>query len=138
MKQNPGTWPSLSYLDAEAAVGYLTSVVGFTESIVYRGGDGRAVGHAELLWPEGGGIMFGSDTGEARWSEKAGGPGRGTVYLATSDVDAIHSRVRDAGWRILRPIQQTDYGSTEFGFLDPEGNAWSVGSYQGHQAAAVG
>lgn len=62
----------------------------------------------------------------------------GHRHLATSDVDAIHSRVRDAGWRILRPIQQTDYGSTEFGFLDPEGNAWSVGSYQGHQAAAVG
>ena len=134
MTNNPGTWPTLTFRDAEAAIGYLTTVVGFTESIVYRGTKDRAIDHAELLWPEGGGIMFGTDAGDARWSGTAGGPGTGTVYLASSDVEALHSRVTDAGWRVLRPLQQTDYGSTEFGFLDPEGNAWSVGSYQGHQA----
>lgn len=133
MTHNPGTWPSLSYRDADAAVDYLTTVVGFTESIVYRG-DERAVEHAELLWPEGGGIMFGTDTGSARWSGTAGGAGTGTVYLSTSDVEGLHGRIQKAGWQVLRTLQQTDYGSTEFGFLDPEGNAWSIGSYLGHQA----
>jgi len=32
---------------------------------------------------------------------------------------------------VLRPLAETDYGSTEFAFLDPEDNAWSVGSYRG-------
>ncbi|MET3804126.1 putative glyoxalase superfamily protein PhnB [Nakamurella sp. UYEF19] len=133
MTNNPGTWPTLSYRDAPAAIGYLTGVLGFTESVVYPGED-RAVSHAELLWPEGGGIMFGSDAGEKSWSGGAGGPGQGTVYLVTTDVAALHTRVQEAGWTISRPFAQTDYGSAEFGFHDPEGNAWSIGDYRGHQA----
>ena len=127
---SPGTWPTLSYRDAEAAIGYLVDVVGFTVSVVHRSAD-RPVAHAELRWPDGGGIMFGSDQGEQRWSGAAGAPGTATAYLSTDDVAGVASRVIEAGWRVLRPLAETDYGSTEFAFLDPEGNAWSVGSYRG-------
>lgn len=126
----PGVWPTLSYRDAEAAVGYLVDVVGFTVSVVHRSPD-RPVAHAELRWPDGGGIMFGSDQGEQRWSGGAGAPGTSTAYLSTDDVAGVAARVTEAGWRVLRPLAETDYGSTEFAFLDPEGNAWSVGSYRG-------
>lgn len=126
----PGAWPTLSYQDAEAAIGYLVDVVGFTVSVVHRSAD-RPVAHAELRWPSGGGIMFGSDQGEQRWSGPAGAPGTATAYLSTDDVAGVASRVTEAGWRVLRPLAETDYGSTEFAFLDPEGNAWSVGNYRG-------
>lgn len=129
-----GTWPSLSYLDAEAAIGYLVEVVGFTESAVYRSeGGARAVDHAELLWPTGGGIMFGSDAGAGGWTG-ASRVGHGSMYLYTPEVAAVAERVARAGWRVLRPLQSTDYGSTEFAFADPEGNAFSVGTYAGHHA----
>ena len=127
----PGAWPTLSYRDAESALHFLTAVVGFTESVVHRGGAERPIAHAELLWPDGGGIMFGSEPAEPRWSGSAGGPGTGTVYLSTDELDALAGRVSAAGWPVLREPTDTDYGSREFAFLDPEGNAWSVGTYRG-------
>ena len=130
----PGAWPTLSYRDGEAALRFLTEVVGFTESVVHRGGAERPIAHAELLWPDGGGIMFGSVPTDKPWSGTAGGPGTGTVYLSTDDVRAVADRVAVAGWTLLRELTETDYGSVDFAFLDPEGNAWSVGSYRGAQA----
>jgi len=131
---NPGVWPTLSYRDAEAAVRYLVDVVGFTESVVHRGDADRPISHAELLWPDGGGIMFGSEPKGERWSGETGGPGHSTIYLSTADVDGLAERVTAAGWTVLRPLNETDYGSREFAFTDPEGNAWSVGTYRGEQA----
>jgi uncharacterized glyoxalase superfamily protein PhnB len=132
-KTQPGVWPSLSFRDAEAAVTYLVDVVGFTESVVHRGDADRPISHAELLWPFGGGIMFGSEPAGGRWSGGTGGPGTSTAFLSSDDVDGIAARVTAAGWRVLRPLAETDYGSREFAFLDPEGNAWSVGTYRGAQ-----
>lgn len=133
-KTAPGAWPSLSYRDAEAAVRYLVEVVGFTESVVHRGDEARPISHAELLWPSGGGIMFGSVPPDKPWSGSAGGPGTSTAYLSTDDVAAVADRVAAAGWQVLRPLTETDYGSREFAFTDPEGNAWSIGTYRGAQA----
>lgn len=132
-RTRPGAWPTLSYRDAEAALHFLTEVVGFTESVVHRGGDERPIAHAELLWPDGGGIMVGSEP-EERWSGPAGAPGTGTIYLSVGsapDLDALARRVTGAGWPLLREPADTDYGSREFAFTDPEGNAWSVGTYAG-------
>ena len=33
------------------------------------------------------------------------------------------------GGKIVRDIQNTDYGSREFTVKDPEGHSWSVGTY---------
>ena len=137
VRTQPGAWPTLSYRDAEAAARYLTEVVGFAESVVHRGGPERPIAHAELLWPDGGGIMFGSEPTERPWSGSAGGPGTGTVYLSTGSTDevgAVAARVAAVGWTVLRELNDTDYASREFAFLDPEGNAWSVDSYRGAQA----
>ncbi|PPF78694.1 glyoxalase [Subtercola sp. Z020] len=130
----PGVWPSLRFRDAAAALGWLVDTIGFTEHAVYRGdavGDPeRDVAHAELLWPGGGGIMLGSDTGSG-WAGSAGGPGTATTYLSADDPRPVFERVDAAGWTIIRPLTEQSYGGSEFAFLDPEGNAWSVGSYRG-------
>ncbi len=127
----PGAWITIQFGDADAALGYLVGVIGFVEHAVYRGEDG-AIQHAELLWPAGGGMMMGADRGEERWSGSAGAPGTQSSYLCTPDVAGVARRVADAGWRIIRPLADTEgYESREIAFLDPEGNAWSVGTYAG-------
>ena len=38
--------------------------------------------------------------------------------------------------QITREVNSTDYGSTEFGLRDPEGNQWSFGTYVGEPRKA--
>lgn len=129
----PGVWPTLSYRDADAAISYLADVVGFVVSEVHRGDPDRPVEHAELLWPFGGGIMLGTDQPDGRWSGAVGGPGTSTAYLAApvSVVADVAGRVAGAGWTISQPLADTGYGAVGFTFLDPEGNAWNLGTYLG-------
>jgi uncharacterized glyoxalase superfamily protein PhnB len=51
-------WPSLRARDARALIRFLVDTFGFEETVVYA--DGDVVHHAQLSWPEGGGIMLGS------------------------------------------------------------------------------
>jgi uncharacterized glyoxalase superfamily protein PhnB len=63
--------------------------------------------------------------------------GREAVELAercadAATVEARYARVLrflEAGARIPIPLRDTDYGSHEFGCLDPEGNYWGFGTY---------
>ena len=126
----PGVWPTFRFRDAAAALGWLVDTLGFTENAVYRSDD-DVVEHAELLWPGGGGIMLGTDRGDSGWSGSVGGAGTSTVYLSADDPRPAFERVSAAGWSILRPLTEQSYGGSEFAFLDPEGNAWSIGSYRG-------
>jgi uncharacterized glyoxalase superfamily protein PhnB len=45
------------------------------------------------------------------------------------DAEAVYARAQEAGAEVVRPIQNTDYGSREFTIKDPEGHSWSVGTY---------
>ena len=55
-----GLWPTLSFRDADAMIAWLEAI-GFTDPHVYRDEqDPTQVAHAEMRWPGGGGIMFGS------------------------------------------------------------------------------
>ena len=57
----------------------------------------------------------------------------GGIYIALDSdgaVDAAHARAKAAGAEIIREIQDTDYGSHEFGVRDPEGHIWSFVTYR--------
>src|SRR6202035_4993328 len=54
----PQVWPSLRARDARALIRFLVDAFGFEETVVYA--DGDVVHHAQLSWPEGGGIILGS------------------------------------------------------------------------------
>jgi len=49
--------------------------------------------------------------------------------VVVADADAVLARAVAAGATIFRPIEDTPYGSREFGVRDPEGHSWSVGTY---------
>jgi len=122
----PQVWPSLRARDARGLIRFLAEAFGFEETVVYA--DGDVVHHAQLSWPEGGGIMLGS----AR--EDRGGatdPGAFGAYVVTDQPDALHERARAAGAEITAEPHDTDYGSRDFAARDPEGNRWSFGTYRG-------
>lgn len=123
-------WPCLVYDDARAAIAALTDVLGF-ELRCSHPPDGAVVTHAELRWPEtGGGVMLGS-TGRDDSPFSRQPVGGSSVYVVTADPHAVHARVTAAGWRIVKPMADEDYGSTGFSAADPEGNLWSFGTYAG-------
>lgn len=126
----PTVWPTLQAHDALALIDFYVDVFGFRRTAVYA--DGESVGHAQLDWPEGGGIMLGSHKPDADWSTE---PGTLAAYVVTDRVSELWDRVRRAsGVTVLRPLAATDYGSQEFAVRDPEGNQWSFGSYRGEPA----
>ncbi|MCT2589860.1 VOC family protein [Streptomyces sp. N2-109] len=122
----PTVWPTLQAQDAPALIDFLTGTVGFLRTAVYR--DGDRVAHAELSWPEGGGVMLGSYQPDAEWSRP---PGSFGAYVVTEHVDALYDRLRAAGATVTREITDQDYGSREFVIKDPEGNMWAFGTYRG-------
>jgi uncharacterized glyoxalase superfamily protein PhnB len=120
-------WPALRYRDARAAIRFLIDAFGFEELVVY--GEGDRVDHAELHWPQGGGIMLGSAREDSSISSLP--TGTGAIYLVTDDPDRLYARAKAAGAEITRELTDTDYGSRDFGARDPEGVLWSFGTYAG-------
>jgi uncharacterized glyoxalase superfamily protein PhnB len=122
----PQVWPTLRARDARALIRFLVGAFGFEETVVYA--DGDMVHHAQLSWPEGGGIMLGSvREGQASATD----PGAFGAYVVTDQPDALHERARAAGAEITAEPHDTDYGSRDFSARDPEGNRWSFGTYRG-------
>lgn len=123
----PQVWPTLHARDAKALITFYVDVLGFVATAVYD--DGDQVAHAQLDWPEGGGIMLGSHKPGRDWTLE---PGTFGAYVVTEHVSDLYARIQAAdGVRIVRELSSTDYGGDEFAVADPEGNLWSFGSYRG-------
>ena len=123
-------WPAMSFADAGAMMRWLTAI-GFVEHATYRDEeDPSVVQHAEWLWPGpvgmAGGIMFGSRRPDAAVDN----PGGSAVYLVCEDPDAVFDRAIAAGATVQRAMVDQPYGGRGGSLADPEGNHWSVGSYQ--------
>lgn len=122
-----GLWHSLMFRDANAMIDWLTAI-GFTEHAVHRAQeDPTVVVHAEMLWPHGGGIMFGTYRENPDWPIR---PGTATAYLVTDDPDGTHAAAVKAGGTSRYAPRDEDYGGRTAGVADPEGNLWSFGSYR--------
>ena len=121
-------WPGISYDDAHAARRWLAAL-GFEEDVVVTGDRPGEIQHSEMRWPEGGRVMVSSrGKADATFTGAAGGS---TVYVVCDDPDAVFERAGALGARVLRPLEDTDYGSRGFSIADDEGNAWSFGTYAG-------
>ncbi len=119
-------WHTLSFRDATAMTAWLRQV-GFVEHATYRDEDDDSViVHAEWLWPGGGGIMFGS----VRAGAAVDNAGSAAAYLVADDPDTVVERAVAAGGSVLQPVEDRPYGGRGGSVADPEGNHWSIGSYQ--------
>ncbi len=123
----PTVWPSLQARDARGLIDWAVRTLGFVETLCVTDDDGR-VAHAELAWPEGGGIMLGDHKPGGEWELI---PGAFGAYVVTADVDALYARAVAEGADIMRPLADQDYGNREFAVRDPEGGKWSFGPYRG-------
>jgi uncharacterized glyoxalase superfamily protein PhnB len=124
-------FPSFTYEDAEAAIGWLGAALGFEPQAVHRD-DAGTVAHAELRLGDQM-IMLGT----ARSPDPLGrvGPARAggvtcLTYIAIDDPDALFQRATGAGAEVVMPLTDTDYGSRDFSVRDPEGHVWSFGTYR--------
>jgi uncharacterized glyoxalase superfamily protein PhnB len=125
--------PGLVYRDANAAIEWLKTVLGFTEHAVYRDGDGN-VQHAELLYGNGM-VMLGTaglNKESAAWQvlpAELGGKVTGGVYLIVPDCTPVWEQVQAAHAEVLLSLRTMDYGGQAFTVRDPEGHVWSLGEY---------
>lgn len=126
----PTVWPALRYADAPAAITFLVEAFGFEERCRYPDAPADVVSHAELRWPEGGGVMLGStDRDDSEFSQ--GPTGTGSVYVVTDRVAGVFERARAAGADVVQPLEDKPYGGAGCTLRDLEGNLWSFGSYRG-------
>ncbi len=107
-------------------------MLGFERHAIFEGPDGT-IGHAELTL-NGGMVMLGSQKDDEygrtlKSPKELGGFETCSRYVIVQDADAAYKRAQAAGAEIIRPIDETHYGSREFGVRDPEGHRWSVGTY---------
>jgi uncharacterized glyoxalase superfamily protein PhnB len=120
----PSIYPTLRYRDAEAAITFLTDVLGLTLKERHDGPDGT-VAHAQLAW--GNGLVMLSTAG-------VGDPifdlGPVCLYLAVDDPDNHHGKAAAGGAEIVMGLVDQDYGSREYAARDPEGNVWCFGTYR--------
>lgn len=136
MPVRPALIPNLWYKDAPAAIDFLCVAFGFSTHAIYADDkDPAYIQHAQLVC-DGHMIMlssFGRDSEFSRKSKmllpsEAGGNTQ-SIYIVLDDVDGHAATARAAGATIiLEPVDQ-DYGGRGYSALDPEGYAWSFGSY---------
>jgi uncharacterized glyoxalase superfamily protein PhnB len=124
--------PGHRYRNAQAAIEWLAKVFGFEQHAVHKGEDG-SIAHAELTLG-GGMIMLGSVKDDEfgrgyKAPDELGGIETSTICVVVRDADAAYARSVEAGAEIIRPLQDTPYGSREFGVKDPEGHSWFAGTY---------
>jgi uncharacterized glyoxalase superfamily protein PhnB len=129
---NGAVIPAFRYSNAPAAIDWLCDVLGFTRHAVFEGKNG-IIEHAELSLGNGM-IMLGSTKDDEhgrrfKTPTELGGLETSSTYIVVPDADAVHARAVAAGAEIIRPIQDTPYGSREFALRDPEGHSWSIGTY---------
>lgn len=89
----------------------------------------REVAHAELRWPEGGGVMLCSTCEDSVFSRSK--PGMTSIYVVTDMPDVLFDRATAASTEIVRGLENEDYGSRGFTVRDQEGTLWTFGTYRG-------
>jgi uncharacterized glyoxalase superfamily protein PhnB len=120
----PRIYPTLRYDDAQKAIDFLVDAFGFVRHEVHEGDDGT-INHAQLAYDTGI-VMLSSRRGDNDLFEAK----RMAIYVAVDDPDAHHARAVAAGAEIIMELTDQPYGSREYAAVDPEGNAWSFGTYR--------
>jgi PhnB protein len=124
----PRVIPYLTVEDANAAIGFYTSVLGATERLRMPGPDGK-IGHAEL--EIGDSVLMLADAfpdmGAPTPQSLGGTPV--TVMVYVEDVDDVFDRAIKAGATEERKVENQFYGDRAGQFADPFGHKWFVATH---------
>jgi uncharacterized glyoxalase superfamily protein PhnB len=125
----PNIFPALRYKDANAALEFLKNAFGAEEKAIYRGDDGT-IRHAEVRLGAGI-VMFGGYSELGFLGGEKPRPMASTVslYVVVGDPDRHYAAATAAGAKVVRELEDMDYGSREYSVRDLEGNLWSFGTY---------
>lgn len=124
--QRPTVWPAFQARDPRPVIDFLVAL-GFEETACYPDEAG-VVRHAQLDWPEGGGVMLGVHKPDGPFTQQ---PGTCAVYVVTGDLDALVVRARAAGFDVPPGPHDGNGEGQELTLRDPEGNQWIFGTYTG-------
>lgn len=134
MKTNGQTLTSsIVYDNPRRGIEWLTGVLGLRLKSLYETPD-KQIAFAELVWRTGIVFVSGRPPVENPWSKV----GIASISLAAESADVVrkayeHARSKEAD--VVRPIHVARTpafpdGSTQFDLRDPEGNLWTVGTFQ--------
>jgi PhnB protein len=115
--------PYVFYRDVPVALDWLGRAFGFTE--LMRTGTPSGGMHAEVTL-DGQKIMMGQggrDWGMLSPVEMETPVASQGIFIYLADVDAHHTRARDAGAEIVKPPEDLPYGRS-YTARDPEGHPW--------------
>jgi uncharacterized glyoxalase superfamily protein PhnB len=115
MKPTPPGWPRISaavtYQDPVKAIEWLQKAFGFELRLKVEGDEGR-IEHSELVYGEGV-IMVSSGKPDREYRKsprELGGANTQSMMVYVDDVEAHHTRAKEAGAKILTPPETHDYG----------------------------
>ena len=121
-------YPTLTYDDAPAAIEWLCRAFGFTMRLVVPGPDGT-IKHSELSLGSGVIMVSSPKPEQGRISPRGLAGVSQAVCVRIADPDAHFARASRAGAKVLRALQDEDYGSRGYSVEDPEGHSWYFGTY---------
>ncbi len=120
--------PCLTYHNATAAIDWLCRVFGFTKQLVVPGPDGTVL-HSELSL--GTGVLMVSSPKPEMQRVAANTAGQVcTLSVYVADPDQHHAQAVAAGAKVIRPLQDEDYGARGYMAEDLEGHQWYFGNYR--------
>jgi uncharacterized glyoxalase superfamily protein PhnB len=125
----PSIVPYVRYRDPEAAIRWLSAVLGAREAVRMTLPDGR-IGHAELIL---GGhvITLGLAVTEKEMDRPADRNAvRAMTLVFVSDVDASASRSVELGGVIVDDPADMPWGLRQSIVADPEGHVWELSTHQ--------
>ncbi|MGC1459906.1 MAG: VOC family protein [Steroidobacteraceae bacterium] len=130
---SPTVTPSVVYNDANSAIEWLIRVLGLKLLSRYPLPDGT-VTFAELGWRTGVVFVCTRPAPDNPWSKV----GVASIALAAPDAETVRHHFHQAvaaGGDIVRELHVSrtpafPQGSAQFDVRDPEGNLWTVGTYQ--------
>lgn len=124
----PRVVPELMYQDVAAALGWLSRVFGFRETLRQTLDDGQ-VGHADMDTGSGGVVMLASAGGELRSPAGEDGHACTKVIVFVDDIDRHFAAVEKAGVETLHRPADKPWGLRQYLVKDPEGHMWEFSQH---------
>ncbi|MPZ53108.1 MAG: hypothetical protein GEU79_10330 [Acidimicrobiia bacterium] len=115
--------PALRFEDLGEALDFYRDKLGFKleQGEVDEGNLAVSFDHSRMMLEQGSTSFYG-DSYNSAIKERIGNQSPNSLYLQSSDVDALYHRYQEAGVKIIDPIGDRPWGQREFTIEDPSGN----------------